>query len=160
PAVAMRDSNGPVALPYGLLSRLHQVRSSVAPALRQVVYGGRPSWTREPNTLPWFDQPGALERIHGDDAPLLRSWVRDGYVVVGGLAAPVDTTTLAAPLDGLWESPIPAPPLVLLARGAAPDAPARNAPPAELVRWDRERRARARAASDWRIHGFHYVNPA
>ncbi len=155
----MRDNSGRVALPYGLLSRLHQVRSRVAPALRHAVYGGRPSWTREPNTLPWFDQPDALERIHGDDADLLRAWVRDGYVVVDDLVDPADIDAMVATLDGLWDGAAPVPHLVLLDLRDDADAPARNVAHAELVRWDRERRARARAASDWRIHGFHYVNP-
>src|SRR5262249_61363498 len=142
------------------LRRLEQVRSGVAPPPRQGVYGGGPSWTREPNTLPWFDQPDALERIHGDDAPLLRSWVREGYVVVDGLVDPADIDTMVATLDGLWESTMPVPHLVLLDLRDAPDAPARNVAHPELVRWDRERRARVRAASDWRVHAFHYVNPA
>ena len=119
----MRDSNGPVALPYGLLSRLHQVRSRVAPALRQVVYGGRASWTREPNTLPWFDQPDALQHATGDDANLLRAWVRDGYVVVDGLVDPADIDAMVATLDGLWDAPAPVPHLVLLDLRETPDAP-------------------------------------
>src|SRR5262249_24792023 len=154
----MRDSNGPVALPYGLLSRLHEVRSRVAPALRQVVYGGRPSWTREPNTLPWFDQPDALERLDGDDAELLRAWVRDCYVVVDGLVDPADIDPLGATLDALWDCPAPVPHLVMLDLRDAPDSPPRNVPHAEVFAWDRARRERVRAASDWRIHGFHYVN--
>jgi hypothetical protein len=147
-----------VALPYGLLTRLHQVRSRVAPALRQVVYGGRPSWTREPNTLPWFDQPDALERLDGDDAELLRAWVRDGYVVVDGLVDPADIDAMVATLDALWDGPAPVPHLVMLDLRDAPDSPPRNVPHAEVFAWDRARRERVRAASDWRIHGFHYVN--
>ena len=154
----MRDSTGPVALPYGLLSRLHQVRSRVAPALRQVVYGGRPSWTREPNTLPWFDQPDALERVAGDDAELLRAWVRDGYVVMDGLVDPADIDAMVATLDGLWDARAPVPHLVLLDLRDAADAAPRNVAHDEVLAWDGARRARVRAASDWRIHGFHYVN--
>src|SRR5215469_12593792 len=142
----MRDSTGPVALPYGLLSRLHQVRSRVAPAFRQVVYGGRPSWTREPNTLPWFDQPDALERVAGADAEVLRAWVHDGYVVVDGLVDHADIDAMVATLDGLWDARAAVPHLVLLDLHD------------EVLTWDGARRARVRAASDWRIHGFHYVN--
>src|SRR5262249_42473363 len=158
PTAALRDSSGPVALPYGLLSRLHRVRSRVAPALRQVMYGGRPSWTREPNTLPWFDQPDALERVAGADAELLRAWVRDGYVVVDGLVDPADLDAMVATLDGLWGARAAVPHLVLLDLRDAPDAEPRNVAHDEVLTWDGARRARARAASDWRIHGFHYVN--
>jgi len=154
----MRGNSGRVALPYGLLTRLHRVRSRVAPALRHVMYGGRPSWTREPNTLPWFDQPDALDRIDGDDGDLLRAWVRDGYVVVDGLVDLADIDAMVATLDALWDAPAPLPHLVMLDLRDAPDSPPRNVPHAEVLEWDRGRCERVRAASDWRIHGFHYVN--
>ena len=130
------------------------------PALRRAVYGGRPSWTREPNTLPWFDQPDALERIHGDDAALLRSWVerrlrrgrrgrRPGrHRRHGGDARrPVGQRDARAPPGAARPARRPG-----CARRATCRTPSSS-------QWEPERRARVRAASDWRIHGFHYVNP-
>src|SRR6185295_9601381 len=39
-------------------------------------------------------------------------------------------------------------------------APPRNVPHHEVLAMDPGRRRRVREASDWRIHGFHYVNAA
>ena len=114
---------------------------------------------RSPNALPWFDRPDALERIGtGPDAARLRTWVEDGYVVVDGVVDPADVDAMVATLDGLWDAPAPIPHLVLLDLREAPDAPARPVAHAEVLGWDPARRERVRAASDWRIHGFHYLD--
>src|SRR5262249_18060212 len=141
----------------GLLSRLHQVRSRVAPAFRQVVYGGRPSWTREPNTLPWFDRPDALERVAGDDADLLRAWVRDGYVVVDGLVDPADIDAMVATLDGLWDARAAVPHLVLLDLRDAPGAEPHNVPHDEVLTWDGAGRGGVGAPRAWPPPASHYV---
>jgi hypothetical protein len=146
-------------LPYGLLSRLHRVRTRIAPALRRAIGRSEPSWTREPNVLPWFDQPDALAHLDGDpQAALLRQWVEEGWVVVDDVVDVADVDAMVATLDGLWSGAAPIPHLTLLDLRDAPDAPARHVGHAELLALDPARRARMRAASDWRIHGFHYVN--
>jgi ectoine hydroxylase-related dioxygenase (phytanoyl-CoA dioxygenase family) len=147
-------------LPYGVVKTLSRVRRRVEPALRRVLGGGRPSWTREPNTLPWFDQPDALARIPADDpqAALLRQWVEEGWCVVDDVVDPADIDAMVAALDGLWDAPAPVPHLDLLDLREAPDASPRTVSHAELLAMDPARRARMRACSDWRIHGFHYLN--
>src|SRR5260370_36773910 len=65
---------------------------------------------------------------------------------------------MVATHDGLWDAPAPVPHLVLLDLRETPDAPPRNVGHDEVHAWDGARRARVRAASDWRIHGFHYVD--
>ena len=151
-----------MALPYGLLRRLHRVRTRVEPALRRAIGRTAPSWTREPNVLPWFDQPDALTRVDGlggnPEAPLLRQWIEEGWVAVDGLVNLTDVDEMVATLDGLWDAPAPIPHLELLDLRESPDAPSRTVTHAELLAVDPERRARMREASDWRIHGFHYVN--
>jgi phytanoyl-CoA hydroxylase len=148
-----------VALPYALLSRLHRIRNRVEPTVRRAFGRTAPSWTREPDVLPWFDQPDALARIEGEpDAPLLRRWIEDGYVVVDDVVDRADVDAMVARLDGLWDAPSPVPHLVLLDLRDEPGEPSRNVPHAEVLGWDRVRRERVRAASDWRIHGFHYLD--
>jgi hypothetical protein len=67
---------------------------------------------------------------------------------------------MVATLDGLWTAAAPIAHLTLLDLRDGPDAPSRNLSHAEVLALDPAQRARLRAASDWRIHGFHYVNPA
>ena len=151
--------SGATVLPYGLLSRLHQIRRRVEPALRRAIVDSAPSWTREPNVLPWFDRPDALARLDGDpQAALLRQWVDEGWIVVDDVVDVADIDAMVATLDGLWDAAAPIPHLTLLDLRDAPDAPPRNVGHAELRAIDPARRARMRDASDWRIHGFHYVN--
>jgi Phytanoyl-CoA dioxygenase (PhyH) len=151
-------------LPYGLRQRLHRVRTRVAPAFRRAIGRSEPSWTREPNVLPWFDRPDALAQLDGvvgdPEAPLLRRWIEEGWVAVDDLVDLADVDEMVATLDGLWDAPAPIPHLELLDLRETPDAPPRNVTHAELLTVAPARRARMREASDWRIHGFHYVNPA
>src|SRR5262245_42181683 len=101
-------------LPYGVLSRLHKIRTRIEPAFRRAIGRSAPSWTREPNTLPWFDQPDAHARIAGDpQAALLRRWIDDGWVVVDDMVDVVDIDAMVATLDGLWDAAAPIPHLTL-----------------------------------------------
>jgi len=146
-------------LPYALLSRLHQIRRRVEPTFRRAIGRSTPSWTREPNTLPWFDQPDAHARVAGDpQAALLGRWIDDGWVVVDDVVDVADVDAMVVTLDGLWDAPAPIPHLTLLDLRESPDAPPRPVTHAELLATDPATRARMREASDWRIHGFHYVN--
>lgn len=148
-----------MALPYGLLRGLHRVRARVEPALRRAIGRSDPSWTREPNLLPWFDRPDALGRAAGDpQEALLRKWVEEGWVVVDDVVDLADVDAMVATLDGLWTVATPVAHLELLDLRDAPDAAARNVTHADLLGIEPARRARMREASDWRIHGFHYVN--
>jgi len=148
-----------VALPYALLSRLHQIRNLVEPSVRRALGRTAPSWIREPNLLPWLDRPDAPARVEAEpDAPLLRRWLEDGYVVVDDVVDPDDVDAMVATLDRLWDAPAPIPHLVLLDLRDGPGEAPRNVPHAEVLGWDRERRARVQGASDWRIHGFHYLD--
>jgi phytanoyl-CoA hydroxylase len=146
-------------LPYGVLSRLHRIRTRIEPAFRRAIGRSAPSWTREPNTLPWFDQPDARERVAGDpQTALLRRWIDDGWVVVDDVVDVGDIDAMVATLDGLWNAQAPIPHLTLLDLRESPDAAPRPVTHAELLATEPARRARIREASDWRIHGFHYVN--
>jgi hypothetical protein len=156
-------------LPYPLRAGLHRVRGTVERELRRALFGGRPSWERRPNALPWFDLPDAeatLARaasagtVRPDDVPLLERWIRDGYFVVDGAVDPADVDAMVASLDGLWDAALPIAHLELLDLRELPDAPPRRMSHADLLRLDTAARARIRAHSDWRIHGFHYVNAA
>jgi phytanoyl-CoA hydroxylase len=150
-----------VPLPYGLVSRLSRLRHRVEPTVRRALGRTAPSWTREPNVLPWLDRADALDRIADDpDAPLLRRWIEDGYVVVDDVVDRADIDAMVTMLDGLWDAPTPIPHLVLLDLREGPGEPARAVPHAEVLGWDRSRRERVRTASDWRIHGLHYLDAA
>jgi ectoine hydroxylase-related dioxygenase (phytanoyl-CoA dioxygenase family) len=140
---------------------LKQARSTIEPPIRRALFGGKPTWQRRPNVLPWFDQPDAMAKAerspHGE---LLTKWVRDGYVIVDDVVDPADIDAMVATLDGLWDAREPIPYLDLLGLREERGAAYRNVGHAEVLTWDAERRRRVRAASDWRIHGFHYVNAA
>jgi len=146
-----------VPLPYGFVSGLQRIRRRVEPTVRRVLGRTAPSWTREPNVLPWLDQPDALDRIAGAaDAPLLQRWIEDGYVVVDDVVDRTDVDAMIAALDGLWDVAAPIAHLELLDLRDAPGESPRNVPHAEVLGWEPARRERVQAASDWRIHGFHY----
>ena len=151
-----------LTVPYGVRVRLTQARSGIERQLRRAVFGGAPSWKRRANVLPWFDRPDALARIdrRREEAPLLEKWVRDGYVVVDDCVDAADIDEMLATLDGLWDARTPIPDLELLGLRETLDSEQRNLAHRDLLGLDPDRRRRMREASDWRIHGFHYVNAA
>src|SRR5262249_59994881 len=100
----------------------------------------------------------AAEAAAGAGGGSRRAGGRGGWGGVGGLADRADIDAMVATLDGLWDARAAVPHLVLLDLRDAPDAEPRNVAHDEVLTWDGARRARVRAASDWRIHGFHYVN--
>jgi len=144
-------------LPYGVRTGLLRVRSRIERAARRTLYGSAPTWKRQPNVVPWFDQPDALAGIDGDRV-LLEHWVRDGYVVVDDAVDPGDIDRMVAVLDGLWDATELIANLTLLGLRDDADAEPRNVSHADLLKLERARRHRMRDVSDWRIHGFHYVN--
>jgi ectoine hydroxylase-related dioxygenase (phytanoyl-CoA dioxygenase family) len=149
-------------LAYPVRARLSRARARLEQQVRDTLFGGAPSWRRRPNDVPWFDRPDALTRIDrtAPDADVLERWVRDGYVVLDDCVDLADVDEMIATLDGLWDASTPIRDLVLLDLREAPDAPPRSMTHAELLGLDVATRRRLRENSDWRIHGFHYVNAA
>jgi hypothetical protein len=145
-------------LPYRLRATINEARRKLQRGVRSAVFGGKPTWHRRPNALPWFDRPDAAARGNGDD--LLARWVRDGYVVVDGLVAERDVDEMLGVLDGLWDAGTPIDDLHLLGLRDTHDGPQRSLSHRELLALAPADRRRLRDASDWRIHGFHYVNAA
>ena len=151
-----------ISISYGLRVRLNGVRARLERDVRRVVFRGRPTWKRRPNTLPWLDQPDALGQIDrtSEDADLLEKWVGDGYVVVRDCVDPGDIDAMVATLDGLWDAREAIRGLEILGLRDAIGAPERNLSHGDVLRLDPDMRRRLRDASDWRIHGFHYVDEA
>jgi phytanoyl-CoA hydroxylase len=151
-----------MGLPYGVVRRLAALRAAVEPPVRRALFGDGPSWRRTPNVLPWLDAPDAETKAAaaGADAALLQQWVRDGYVVVDGLVDLADVDAMLARFDHLWDAPAPIPHLEFLGLRATPGGPLETLSHAELLALPPDERARRRAISDWRIHGFHYVDAA
>jgi hypothetical protein len=152
-------------LPYAARTRLVEARGRMERAVRTLLHGSTPSWHRRPNRVPWFDAPDALDEVprHAADATeraYFTQWVRDGYFVASSLVPTVDIDAMIGVLDGLWEAPAPIANLTLLDLRESPDDPPRARTHADLLALRPETRARLRAASDWRIHGFHYVDAA
>jgi ectoine hydroxylase-related dioxygenase (phytanoyl-CoA dioxygenase family) len=152
-------------VPYGVRARLARTRADVERGLRALLFGGTPSWRRRPQPPPWFDRPDAAAVAAAragtpEEAACFAQWVRDGYVVLRDLVDPADVDEMIRVLDGLWDAPAPTPGLDLLDLRDAPGAPPRTVAHGELLALPAERRRRMREASDWRIHGFHYVNAA
>ena len=145
-------------LPYRLRTTINEARRKLQRGVRRAVFGDQPTWRRKPNAVPWFDRPDALARGNGDD--VLARWVRDGYVVVDGLVAERDVDEMVGVLDGLWDASTPIPDLQLLGLRDTADGPQRSMSHHDLLALSPADRHRLRDASDWRIHGFHYVNAA
>jgi hypothetical protein len=145
-------------LPYRLRARISEARKRLQRGVRQAVFGGEPTWRRRPNTLPWFDRPDAPAGQNGDE--ILTRWVRDGYVVVDGLVAERDVDEMVRVLDALWDATEPIADLELIGLREAIDGPQRSMAHRDLLALPPADRHRLRDASDWRIHGFHYVNAA
>jgi phytanoyl-CoA hydroxylase len=149
-----------MALPYGLLESIAAARRRVEPAVRRLVHGGRPSWERVPDALPWFDRPDAETVAARSGDRLLVDWVRDGWVVVDDAVDLADVDAVRATMDGLATAPHPIPHLHLLDVRDAPDARPRNLAHAELLAWEPARREQALALPGWRVHGLHYHDAA
>jgi len=142
--------------------RLNEARVRLERQVRRALFGGRPSWKRRPNVLPWFDRPDALVRMDRmrEDADLLEQWVREGWVVVRDCVRQADIDEMIATLDGLWGATEPIPDLQLIGLRETIEGPEGNISHRDLLRLDAETSRRMREMSDWRIHGFHYVNEA
>ena len=154
-----------VMLPYAARTRLAEARGRVERAVRVLLHGPEPSWRRLPNRVPWFDEPDALEQVARRasgpaEAERFARWVREGYFVASDLVDPADVDEMIGVLDGLWDAPAPIPGLTLLDLREHEGEASRNLAHAEVLALAPATRARMRAASDWRIHGFHYVNAA
>ena len=153
-----------VMLPHDVRVQLHRARCGIERGLRRTLFGSTPSWRRQPDVLPWFDRPDALDRLLQDGrqaehaSKLLEKWIRDGYVVVEDCLDPADIDAMVATLDGLWDCPDPIPDLTLLDLREEAAGERTNLLHRDLLKLDRATRQRIRDASDWRIHGFHYVN--
>ena len=150
-------------LPYGARARLVDVRKRVEHGLRTMLHGTTPTWRRRPNDVPWFDRPGALAdatrrgRTAAEGA-CFAQWVRDGYFVLRDVVDPADIDGMVALLDGLWTASAPLPDLTLVDLRDTPEAPPRNLSHAELLALPLPQRLRMRSASNWRIHGLHYLD--
>jgi hypothetical protein len=149
----------------GLRERLERAEDHLDAKLRRSLTWRGPTWQRKPDAVPWLDGPDAAARIDGagldaETSALLRKWAEDGYVVVDDAVSEADIDALNAAMDAVWEARQPIPGLVLLDLRDGPDQPPRAVPHAELVAMPRDRVARMRAVSSWRIHGLHQVEPA
>jgi hypothetical protein len=146
---------------YAARARLTRLRARIEHGVRSSLFGPAPSWRRRPNALPWFDQPDALATAAmapPAERPLLEKWVRDGYVVVDDCVDAADLDAMVATLDGLWDAPAPIPHLELLDLRDDDAGPPRPVAHRDLLHLEPARRHRMRERSNWRIHGFHYVN--
>jgi len=125
-------------------------------------------WIEDPALLPWFDQPDAMARIPeiADRWKLderaqgwLTSWVRDGYFVVDDLIPASVTAALADRIDDVWFRDAAIPGLWLcdiLVNGELRVA----CPHDDLLTLPLDARIAAKAASNWRIPGYHQYDPA
>jgi ectoine hydroxylase-related dioxygenase (phytanoyl-CoA dioxygenase family) len=149
----------------GVRTRLVKARTGLERGLRGLVYGDTPSWRRRPNARPWFDAPDALDRISehaADDAEraLFTRWIEDGYFVARDLVPTTDIDDMLRSIEELWSAPTPIAGLELIDLRESIHDPPQKLSHAELLALPAELRARMRIASDWRLHGFHYVNAA
>jgi ectoine hydroxylase-related dioxygenase (phytanoyl-CoA dioxygenase family) len=150
-------------LSYAVRARLSRARTHVERRLRETFLGSTPSWRRRPDVPPWFDAPDALAQVarrarSAEEAAYLERWVRDGWVVVDGCVDAGDVDAMVADLDGLWDAAEPVRGLEIIGLREDADAEPRVVPHHAVLARDPAVRRRMREISDWRIHGFHYVN--
>jgi ectoine hydroxylase-related dioxygenase (phytanoyl-CoA dioxygenase family) len=143
------------------------MRSGVERGARAALGRSGPSWHRNANTLPWFDQADALDHARtlgkhasAEEAALLEKWVRDGYAIVDDCVVDTDVDEMLSGLDNLWDAKHPIANLEILGLRESPAEEPRSLSHAQLLSLDHAARDRIRQHSDWRIHGFHYLNPA
>lgn len=116
-------------VPASLKSRMHSLmgKPSRATRMRQ--------WVVDPDTLPWFDRPNALEllaerrrteKLDDADCQRLHEWVTNGYCVVPGLVSPAAIDAMIHDLDGLWSAEQAYKGLVIDGLRFAPDKPPVN----------------------------------
>jgi phytanoyl-CoA hydroxylase len=150
-------------IPVDVRTRLVHIRTRIERDVRHALFGSTPSWKRRANAVPWFDQPDAAARLadegrDANDRALLTQWLRDGYIIVDNMVDPADIEAMVSTLDGLWDARAAIRGLELLDVREAPEEPPRNLSHAEILGLPPSVRQRMREVSDWRIHGFHYVN--
>ena len=120
-------------------------------------------WPQAPSDVPWFDRPDAMEtldrryaegRCTQEQYEWLHKWVVDGYFVARG-AVDLDLIDgMLNDLDQVWTASEPVDGLRIEEIRIRPEEPPGVAH-ADLLQLDLEKRLALRAASTWRVHGFH-----
>lgn len=112
----------------------------------------------EPPADAWFDRADAADQIDdrattADDRAILRSWIRDGYVVLPELVPHDLIDAMLADLDALFDARRPSAGLVvndLVVAGGHRATISHG----DLLALDADERRAARESSNWRLHGF------
>lgn len=156
----------------GWTTRVHQHdfpdHSSSAPGA--FLTRGRP-WPQVPSDRPWFDQPGASERVEDlrrqglvtrDEERLMLLWINDGYFVIERAIDESQFGLLDAynrGLDDVWTTDQVIEGLQV--SGLRVDGKKRNPiEHAELISWPLEKRIHLRDSETWRIHYYQpYTKP-
>ncbi len=128
-------------------------------------------WTRNPTDQPWFDRPGALDKVQEmresglvtrTEDQYLRQWITDGYFVIEDALASDEDGLLDQynrELDGVWTADSARDNLYV--SGVRKDG-VRLHPveQAELLSWPLDLRMKLRDTQVWRIHYFQPFTPA
>jgi phytanoyl-CoA hydroxylase len=122
-------------------------------------------WQHDPADRPWFDQPGALEKvaalrganlISADEETLLRQFVVDGYFVLENTIDESEWHLLDEynhDLNAVWSDGVVRDGLQV--SGLRVDGRKRDPiAHAELLSWPLEKRLHLRDSETWRIHYF------
>lgn len=137
--------------------RLERFESGFAARAGRLTRGGRPSWEREADILPWLDRadaPAHVAEAPGLDRERLEHWVRDGYLVLNDVIPAEQVDALADAMDSVWVDQRPRRSLVIRDLRREPGAALGNLSHADLLALDPRERERVRAGSRWRIHEF------
>lgn len=123
-------------------------------------------WDQSTNNLPWTDRPDAMEEIarrekagklSAEDAALARKWVKDGYVVLEGVAESDTVDGINREMDALWTDDTPVNGLklndVFLKEGENPTLAIEHS---EIVKLPAAERLAIKNRGKWRTHGFHF----
>jgi len=136
--------------------------------LRRLFKRKAPRWRVRTEELPWFDRPDAEQwlqarRREGSLAPadleLLADWLADGYCILRRAVPHETIDAMLADLEAVWTAERPIGGLHIHdLRPTEGEVSALSHE--ELLALPLDERLRLRAASPWRILGFHYHSAA
>lgn len=121
-----------------------------------------------PVTLPWFDQPNAMEllnerrkaeRLSDQEFEGLRHWADYGYAELSDLVPQSDLQEMLKDLDNVWTARDPIPALVIDDVKLNPEDSGRL-PHEKLVGLSQETRDKLKRQFHWRIHSFYQFSRA
>lgn len=125
-------------------------------------------WHLDPSELPWFEQPNAYGHIdevakrwklNANGKNYLKKWIEDGYFIVDNLIPEDLIARFSDRIDAIWEAKTPVSGLTI-SDVRVDDHLHVSISHADLLQIPLAERLAAKQNSNWRICGYHGVEPS